>query len=179
MTAAKPVQLIAQDRLDCECRFAPVGETGEIEGVGVRFDVIDDYKTTFTPDAFGSLAGRSIPMLGNHDRSHVIGSWSSLNVRADGISAKGKLNLAVAKAQEVRALLAAGDINGLSIGFRQPKGVRQSNGVIRITEAQLLEISVVAFPAAPGSRVTSIRAPPSFAPPARPLATASASLRRK
>ena len=35
----------------------------------------------------------------------VIGSWSGFQVRADGLTVKGKLNLAVAKAQEVRALL--------------------------------------------------------------------------
>lgn len=143
--------------MDFEVRFTAPTDDGTIEGTAVKFNTVDAYRTEFAPDVFGSLSGRSVPMLWSHDRTQVIGSWSSLQVRADGLIAKGKLNLAVAKAQEVRALLAAGDVSGLSIGFRDTKGTRQSNGVFRITQAVLTEISVVAFPAVPGSTVTSIR----------------------
>ena len=158
------LQLIAQEirqvataeTTDREMRFAPVGDDGAIEGVAVRFNVTDAYRTEFAPSAF-AITGRSIPMLWSHDPSQVIGSWQSAEVRGDGLTVKGKLNLAVAKAQEVRALLQAGDIRGLSVGFRTTKDERLANGVRRITEANLMEISLVAIPAVPGSQVTSIR----------------------
>jgi len=160
------VQLIAletrearrADTFDFETRFTVPTETGEIEGVAVRFNTVDSYRTEFAPDAFLGLEGRSVPMLWAHDPANVIGSWSSFQVRGDGLTAKGKLNLAVAKAQEVRSLLQAGDIRGLSIGFRTVKDERRANGVRRIVEARLHEISIVAFPSVPGSGITSVRA---------------------
>jgi HK97 family phage prohead protease len=144
------------DTLDCEVRFSAVGDGGEIEGRAVKWDTVDTYGTTFAPTAFASVRG-SIPMLWSHDPSNVIGSWSSVEVRRDGLTVKGRLNLAVAKAQEVRSLLQAKDVSGLSIGFSTVKDERKANGVRRITEARLHEISIVAFPSVPGSGVTSIR----------------------
>lgn len=144
------------DTLDMEVRFSAVGDDGAIEGRAVRWNTVDTYRTEFAPSAFANVRG-SIPMLWSHDPSNVIGSWSSLEVRADGLTVRGKLNLAVAKAQEVRSLLQAGDVSGLSVGFSTVKDERRSNGVRRITEARLHEISIVAFPSVPGSGVTSIR----------------------
>ena len=144
------------DTLDVEVRFSSVGEGGEIEGTAVRFNVVDSYRTQFAPEAFANVRG-PIPMLWSHDPAQVIGSWSSLQVRGDALTAKGKLNLAVVKAQEVRSLLQAKDVSGLSIGFRTVKDERRANGVRRITEARLHEISIVAFPSVPGSGVTSVR----------------------
>lgn len=144
------------DTFDVEVRFSSVGEGGEIEGTAVRFNTVDTYRTEFASTAFANVRG-SIPMLWSHDPSNVIGSWSSVEVRNDGLTVKGKLNLAVAKAQEVRSLLQAKDVSGLSVGFSTIKDERRSNGVRRITEARLHEISIVAFPSVPGSGVTSVR----------------------
>ena len=144
------------DMLDVEVRFSAVGDDGAIEGRAVRWDTVDTYRTEFAPTAFASVRG-TIPMLWNHDPANVIGSWSTIEVRRDGLTVRGKLNLAVAKAQEARSLLQAGDVSGLSVGFSTVKDERRSNGVRRITEARLHEISIVAFPSVPGSGVTSVR----------------------
>ncbi|NLS04604.1 HK97 family phage prohead protease [Rhizobium sp. P32RR-XVIII] len=145
------------DCMDFEVRFSDVGEAGEVEGVAVRFNTVDNYRSEFAPEAFRGLEGRSVPMLWSHDPANVIGSWSTFQVRNDGLVAKGKLNLSVAKALEVRSLVAAGDVKGLSIGFRTEKDERRANGVRRILEARLIEISIVAFPAVPGSGITKVR----------------------
>lgn len=146
----------APNTMDVEVRFTAVSDTGEIEGRAVRWNTVDSYRTEFAPTAFSNVRG-GIPMLWSHDPANVIGSWSSVEVRSDGLTVKGKLNLAVAKAQEVRSLLQAKDVSGLSVGFSTIKDERRSNGVRRITEARLHEISIVAFPSVPGSGVTSIR----------------------
>jgi HK97 family phage prohead protease len=146
----------AASTMDVEVRFTAVGDGGEIEGRAVRWDTVDTYRTEFAPTAFANVRG-GIPMLWSHDPANVIGSWSSVEVRADGLTVKGKLNLAVAKALEVRSLLQAKDVSGLSVGFSTVKDERRSNGVRRITEARLHEISIVAFPSVPGSGVTSVR----------------------
>jgi HK97 family phage prohead protease len=146
----------AADTMDVEVRFTAVGDGGEIEGRAIKWNTVDTYRTEFAPSAFANVRG-GIPMLWSHDPANVIGSWSSVEVRADGLTVKGKLNLAVAKAQEVRSLLQAKDVSGLSVGFSTVKDERRSNGVRRITEARLHEISIVAFPSVPGSGVTSVR----------------------
>lgn len=150
----------AREAMDFETRFTTPGDSGEIEGIAVRFNVVDGYRSEFAPDAFRSLEGRSLPMLWAHDPAQVIGSWTSFEVRSDGLTAKGKLNLEVAKAKEVRAMLKAGDISGLSIGFRTVKDERRSNGIRRIVQATLHEISIVAFPSVPGSGITAVRTNP-------------------
>lgn len=144
------------DMLDVEVRFSAVGDDGAIEGRAVKFNTVDSYRTEFAETAFSGVRG-TVPMLWSHDPANVIGSWSSIEVRRDGLTVKGKLNLAIAKAQEVRSLLQAGDVSGLSVGFSTIKDERRSNGVRRITEARLHEISIVAFPSVPGSGVTSVR----------------------
>ena len=68
---------------------------------------------------------------------------------------------AVAKAREVLALMRAGALDGLSIGFKAEKGRRDAaTGVRRLEKVDLWEISVVTFPMLPGARVKSVKARP-------------------
>lgn len=153
MSAQLPVQLIAQ----AECRFATPGDDGTIEGRAVTFNVVDAYRTEFAPGSM-KWAGKSLPLLWNHNPAEVLGSWRQLEMREDGLHVRGKLNLAVAKAQEAYALLKEGDVGGLSIGFHRIRDEARAGGIRRITEARLTEISIVAVPAVPGSGVTAVRA---------------------
>ena len=144
------------DTLDCmEVRFDSADD-GSIEGLAVRFGVVDSYRTSFDRNAF-AWEGRSLPLLWSHDRSQVLGSVRSITADGEGLRIKARLNLDVARAREVRSMLANGDINGLSIGFQRLKDEARSGGVRHITKAALREVSVVAIPAVPGSRVTSVR----------------------
>lgn len=139
-----------------EVRFAPPAEDGAIEGIAVRFGTLDSYGTTIDPAAFGKLDGRQIPMLWAHRSDEVIGSWTSFRTSDKELRIAGKLNLEVQRAREVRAMLAAGDVRGLSVGFSTLKA--ESRGTTRhITRATLMEVSLTAFPAVPGSRVTAVR----------------------
>ncbi len=144
------------DHLDCvEVRFALPADDGTIEGVAVRFDTLDSYGTTFDRRAF-EWNGKSLPLLWNHQRGEVVGSVRAVSADNDGLKIRGKLNLDVQRAREVRAMLIEGDISGLSIGFRRLKD--EARGRVRhITKAELAEVSFVALPSVPGSQVTSIR----------------------
>jgi HK97 family phage prohead protease len=139
-----------------EIRLAAADEDGTVEGIAVKFDTLDTYGTTFDRAAFAGVAKR-IPMLWSHDPSQVVGSWTSIVVANDGLRVKGKLNLAVQRAQEVRAMLTAGDIGGISIGFETIKAEAKAGGTRHITKVKLHEISLVAMASVPGARVTAIR----------------------
>lgn len=172
------VQRIARDMLDCEVRFTSPAEDGTIEGLAVRFDVVDSYGTTFDRRAF-TWDGRSLPLLWSHNPGEVVGSVRSISVEAEGLKVIGKLNLEVQRAREVRAMLIAGDISGLSIGFRRLKAENRTGGIKHITQAQLVEVSFVAVPSVPGSRVTSVRAVPDLSTLHRSICAATASLKGK
>ncbi|PBB85727.1 HK97 family phage prohead protease [Mesorhizobium sp. WSM3876] len=139
-----------------ELRLGAPADDGTIEGVAVKFDTIDSYRTTFDRRAFSGVAKR-LPMLWSHDQAQVIGSWNGITVADDGLRVKGRLNLEVERAREVRAMLTQGDIDGISIGFETLTSESRTGGVRHITKANIHEISLVALAAVPGAKVTSIR----------------------
>jgi HK97 family phage prohead protease len=64
----------------------------------------------------------------------------------------------VEKAREVLALMRAGAIDGLSIGFRTVKGRTDAkSGVRQLIEVDLWEISIVTFPMLPAARVAAVK----------------------
>ena len=138
-----------------ELRFAGDDDEGQVTAAS-PYGRIDAYRTVISPGAFRSAAGRRLPMLMGHDPNSVLGSW---NVEAadSALQLRGRMNLAVERAREVRALVQAGDLPGISVGFRTVKDRRGSGGVRIIEEAELLEASFVTFPAVPGAAVTSVR----------------------
>ena len=57
-------------------------------------------------------------MLWQHDPAQPIGIWDEVREDATGLYVKGRLLPDVARAREAQALLAAGAVDGLSIGYR-------------------------------------------------------------
>lgn len=117
------------------------------------------------PGAFAdSLAKRGvhgIKLLFQHDANQPIGVWTQLAEDARGLYAQGRLMPEVAKAREVQALMRAGALDGLSIGFRTVKGRRdRATGTRRLEKVDLWEISVVTFPLLPEARVAAMKSRP-------------------
>ena len=78
-----------------------------------------------------------------------------------GLYVRGRLSSDVEQARDVRALLAEGALNGLSIGFRTIRAARQNNvktGGRLLQEVDLWEVSIVTFPLLAGSQVTAVGA---------------------
>lgn len=147
---------MSRETSDIEVRFAAPGEDGAIEGVAIRFGVVDSYGSQFAPSAFAGLEGRTVPMLWSHSTADVIGSWTVTRITPTEMNVRGRLNLDVQRAREARAMIQAGDVRGLSVGFSTLKDERR--GAVRtILRATLHEVSITAFAAVPGSAVTSIR----------------------
>jgi Escherichia/Staphylococcus phage prohead protease len=138
---------------------------GSFEGYASLFHKEDMSHDVVLPGAFAeSLAQRGpsgVKMLFQHDANQPIGVWASLKEDARGLYALGRLMPEVEKAREVHALMRAGALDGLSIGFRTVKGRRdRASGVRRLEKVDLWEISVVTFPLLPEARVASMKARP-------------------
>lgn len=74
-----------------ELRFAPPTDDGTLEGIAVKFDVLDSYGTTFDRRAFAGLSERKIPMLWSHRTDEVIGSWSGFTLTETELRTTGLL----------------------------------------------------------------------------------------
>ena len=62
--------------------------------------------------------GRAVKMLWQHDPAQPIGIWDEVREDEPGLYVKGRLLESVARGREAAALIAAGAIDGLSIGYR-------------------------------------------------------------
>jgi uncharacterized protein len=142
-----------------------IEDDGVFEGYASLFNREDLGHDVIAPGAFrDSLLQRGaarIKMLFQHDPAEPIGVWDEVREDARGLYVRGRLITAVAKAREVLALMRAGALDGLSIGFKAEKGRRNAaTGVRRLEKVDLWEISVVTFPMLPGARVESVKARP-------------------
>lgn len=140
------------------------GESGLIEGYGAVFGNLDSYGDVILPAAFTaslkewSDAGRSVPMLWQHNKAQPIGVWPDLVADDHGLKVSGQLILDVAQAREAHALVKGGAVTGLSIGYSPIKATRSADTGVRVLEQiRLYEISLVTFPANEAALVTGVK----------------------
>jgi len=151
------------DRVDIEVKFA-TDEAGLLTGYASVFDgEPDSYGDVIQKGAFKKslaehkAAGTTPLMLWQHDPSEPIGVWLELREDATGLAVSGRLILETRRGQEAYALLKAGALNGLSIGFRTRASERRAGGGRTLQDLELIEISLVSIPAASRARVTSVK----------------------
>lgn len=144
---------------------------GSFEGYASLFNREDLGRDIVLPGAFreslSARGPRGIKLLFQHDANQPIGVWTTLEEDSRGLYAQGRLMPDVCKAREVQALMRAGALDGLSIGFKTVKAQRdRMTGVRRLQKIDLWEISIVTFPLLPEARVTSTKKKPfASAPP--------------
>ena len=144
----------------------PDGEPGvtvvggeEISGYASVFNRRDQGGDVVLPGAYAdslkamSKAGRRVKMLWQHDPTQPIGIWDVVREDKTGLYVKGRLLPEVEKGREAAALLEAGAIDGLSIGYRTVKAERDGKGHRLLQELELWEVSLVTFPMLPEARV--------------------------
>ncbi|MBQ2263488.1 MAG: HK97 family phage prohead protease [Loktanella sp.] len=125
-----------------------------------------------------SLAqGRRIRMLWQHDPAQPIGIWDEVVEDAKGLWVKGRLLTDIAKAREAASLIAAGAIDGLSIGYRTIRARKDDQGARHLTELDLWEVSLVTFPMLADARIAA-KAETAGADELRQLTAAFAAARR-
>jgi HK97 family phage prohead protease len=107
--------------------------------------------------SLASLAagGRRVKMLWQHDPAQPIGVWDEVREDATGLWVKGRILSEVERGREAAALLAAGAIDGLSIGYRTKRAERDGKGQRLLSELELWEVSLVTFPMLPEARVSA------------------------
>lgn len=135
---------------------------GTFAGYASVFDVLDSQRDIMRRGAFAvTLKARKYPvqLLWQHQWEAPIGVISQIFEDQHGLYVEGRLLMGVAKAQEAYALLKAGVIRGLSIGFTVQKSRRNpDNGARELLAVELFEVSLVTLPANEVATVTVVKA---------------------
>ena len=152
----------------CERKFYPlqlkrVQQDGAFEGYASLFGREDLGRDVVLRGAFQDSLKKTgaggIKMLFQHDPNQVIGVWDEIREDGRGLYVRGRLTLQVAKAREVLALMREGALDGLSIGYRTVRAIRDKrSGVRQLQRIDLWEISIVTFPMLPQARVAAVKA---------------------
>ncbi|MCC4296540.1 HK97 family phage prohead protease [Aurantimonas coralicida] len=135
-------------------RTAPgVTEDGAIRGYAAIFGETDLAGDVIEPGAFAASVLRrgmaGIAMLWQHDPGRPVGRWHHVREDRTGLYVEGALALATAAGREAAGLIAAGALDGLSIGFRTRlarRGTGAGAARRRLVTIDLWEVSLVTFP---------------------------------
>lgn len=144
------------------CDLKAVEADGTFSGYASRFNIADLGRDLVLPGAFSeSIARRGprgIKMLFQHDPAEPIGVWMEVREDAYGLFVRGRVLPEVARGREVLALMRAGALDGLSVGFRTVNGrTDPRTGIRKLSRVDLWEISVVTFPMLPEARVSAVK----------------------
>jgi len=148
-------------RFDADLVVSDAKDGTVIEGYASLFGACDQGNDVVAKGAYAAslkrLSGeqRSVKMLWQHDPTQPIGIWDEVREDARGLYVKGRLLDSVGKGREAAALIAAGAIDGLSIGYRTLKAAKNDKGQRLLTELELWEVSLVTFPMLPSARVAA------------------------
>ncbi len=158
--------------MNIEKKFLEIGfeikkldQNGSFEGYGSVFGVEDFGGDIVAKGAFSkSLAhtkkkGKKLPILWQHNPSEPLGVYEELKEDEHGLFVKGQLLIDdVVRAREAYALMKAGAITGLSIGYSVNKYERdEETGIRTLTELDLWEISHVTFPMNDDARINAVK----------------------
>jgi len=130
-----------------------------LEGYASLFGVADKGGDVVLPGAYAASLtqmmknGGRVRMLWQHDPAQPIGVWDEVREDARGLWVKGRLLTELERGREAAALLAAGALDGLSIGYRTVRAERGPQGRRLLAEVELWEVSLVTFPMLPAARV--------------------------
>ena len=122
---------------------------GLVKGYGSQFMNVDSYGDRVFPNAFDkTLTDRARPvrMRWNH-HGPIIGKWTNLSADEHGLHTEGSLTPNHSVAEDTKASILHGAIDGMSIGYIEKKVEKNAFGGVDIHELELIEISIVEEPA--------------------------------
>lgn len=162
-----PSGYAAETPYDIALEVKEITADGTFVGYGSMFNNVDLDRDIMAPGAFAKTLGKrgpgKIKMLWQHDPTQPIGVWEDMSEDSRGLKVRGRLlvNQGVPKADEAYALLKAGALDAMSVGFMIPPGgweFDDKKKVRVIKEADLWEISLVTFPANPKALISRVKA---------------------
>lgn len=141
------------------CDIKMQGDAGQFSGYASVFGGVDSYGDTILRGAFAkTLAANGMPKMffGHNWEAMPIGKWTKATEDEHGLYVEGELTIGQTEANNVRAAMKHGTLDGLSIGGYLSKNDWEEGadgGRIIRHWSNLMEISPVAFPADGKARI--------------------------
>lgn len=141
-------------------------DDGIIEGYGSVFGVVDSYGEIVNKGAFANSLkslnkkDRSLPILWQHRSDQPIGTYSSAAEDDHGLKVTGDLLINdIPQAAQAYVLAKKSVVTGLSIGFYVLNSTwDEEEEQLYLNEVDLVECSMVTFPANDAARIQQVRA---------------------
>ncbi len=153
--------MLPQKQLSADFEVKSLDEDGYFAGYASVFDVVDNQRDIVLRGAFRESIRRrvdQIKLLWQHDMTQPIGYFTVMFEDENGLYVEGKLMLEVARAREAYALLKKGVVQGLSIGYSPTRyHMDPDSGVRKLSKLELVEVSLVTFPANHAAQVTVVK----------------------
>ena len=154
-----------QKNKPCNLVIKSLGESGEFEGYGSVFHVVDSDGDNIIKGAFSrSLAAWKArnqwpSLLWQHKRDEPIGLFTEIKEDDYGLWVKGQLLIEDDPlARRAYAHLKAGSLSGLSVGMLvQDAECDRHHACYTLKELDLFEISIVTFPANTAAHINTVK----------------------
>lgn len=135
-------------------------KTGTFQGLGAVYGNVDLSGDVIEPGAFTRTvknSGGKVPLLWQHDMREPIG-LAKLNDSKEGLIVNGQLVMESPVAQKAFALMKAGVLTGLSIGYDTVVSQYDKQRDVRLLkEIKLWEMSLVTIPSNPLALVAAVK----------------------
>lgn len=143
-----------------------VTDDGRFKGYASVFGVVDSYREIVAPGAFTESlrrineSGRTLPALWHHISSQPIGGYDLLAEDERGLYVEGfLLTEDIPQARVAYATMKRNIVTGLSIGYYiESEEWNEKDRILTLTKVDLVEVSVVTFPACDEARAEAVRA---------------------
>lgn len=163
------------DRIEVKFAADEVSEKGVFSGYGAVFGNVDSYGDVIEKGAFKAnlrewRKEKALPpMLSQHggwmmgDMDAIpIGVWEEMDEDDTGLLVKGRIiNLDTERGKTIYGAMKEGALKGMSIGYRAKKftmGTKPGEARRKLEAIDLVEVSVVTFPANGKALVSAVKA---------------------
>jgi HK97 family phage prohead protease len=141
-------------------------DSGEFQGYASVFNTVDADGDVIVPGAFKQTIqehqerGTMPKMLWQHDFREIVGKFTEMSEDENGLMVTGHFITDVAKGREAYALMKAGVLDSMSVGFNiVDAGPGESRSMGRVIQnVDLWEVSLVTWGANPDAKVTNVKA---------------------
>jgi uncharacterized protein len=147
-------------------RAKEVAEDGTFKGYASVFGVLDSYRETVAPGAFVESLARikasdtTLPALWHHNAANPIGGYDTLAEDDKGLYVEGfLLKDDIPQARVAYVTMQRKIVTGLSIGYYVEEELwNEKERILTLTKVDLVEVSIVTFPANSEARVDAVKA---------------------
>ena len=128
-----------------------------ISGYASVFNIVDSQNDIVQKGAFEDTKPENIKLLWQHDTLKPIGIIKSLYEDDYGLKIQAEINNRILLGKETTELVRQKSIDGLSIGFCAKDFEYDNQGVRLLKKVDLMEISVVTFPANRNAGIINVK----------------------